>query len=287
MLDIVWRCDKDNKVTYVWFDTGLEYQATKDHLEYLKQKYNIEILYYKAIKPIPTTCRQYGQPFLSKQASEYISRLQKHNFTWEDKEYDVLIKEYPNCQSALQWWCNARANRTNGGVSSYNIEWNRYLKEFMIQNPPDFYISNRCCHYAKKAVAHKLMEEYQFDLNIVGLRKAEGGARSTRYKNCFDEKIGEADNYRPLFWYKNSDKDEYIQAYSVELSRCYTDYGLLRTGCAGCPYGTDFEKELEIIKDYEPKLYRAVNTIFGSSYRYTRMYREFVKEMKEKEKKNK
>ena len=25
MLDIVWRCDKDNKVTYVWFDTGLEY----------------------------------------------------------------------------------------------------------------------------------------------------------------------------------------------------------------------------------------------------------------------
>ena len=43
MLDIVWRCDKDNKVTYVWFDTGLEYQATKDHLKYLENKYNIEI----------------------------------------------------------------------------------------------------------------------------------------------------------------------------------------------------------------------------------------------------
>lgn len=25
MLDIVWRCDKDDKVIYVWFDTGLEY----------------------------------------------------------------------------------------------------------------------------------------------------------------------------------------------------------------------------------------------------------------------
>ena len=36
MLDIVWRCDKDNKVDYVWFDTGLEYQATKDHLKYLE-----------------------------------------------------------------------------------------------------------------------------------------------------------------------------------------------------------------------------------------------------------
>ena len=31
MLDICWRCDKDNKIDYVWFDTGLEYQATKDH----------------------------------------------------------------------------------------------------------------------------------------------------------------------------------------------------------------------------------------------------------------
>ena len=43
MLDIVYRCDKDNKVDYVWFDTGLEYQATKDHLEYLENKYKIVI----------------------------------------------------------------------------------------------------------------------------------------------------------------------------------------------------------------------------------------------------
>ena len=28
MLDVIWRCDKESKVTYVWFDTGLEYQAT-------------------------------------------------------------------------------------------------------------------------------------------------------------------------------------------------------------------------------------------------------------------
>ena len=53
MMDIVWRCDKSNKVKYVWFDTGLEYQATKDHLEYLEKKYNVTIYRYKAIKSIP------------------------------------------------------------------------------------------------------------------------------------------------------------------------------------------------------------------------------------------
>ena len=63
MLDIVWRCDKDNKVDYVWFDTGLEYQATKEHLKYLENKYDIKIKPYKAIKPIPLSCKQYGQPF--------------------------------------------------------------------------------------------------------------------------------------------------------------------------------------------------------------------------------
>lgn len=80
MLDIVYRCDKSNKVKYVWFDTGLEYSATKEHLEYLENKYDITIDSYKAIKPIPLSCKRYGQPFLSKQVSEFIQRLQKHNF---------------------------------------------------------------------------------------------------------------------------------------------------------------------------------------------------------------
>lgn len=70
MLDIVWRCDKDNKVDYVWFDTGLEYQATKEHLKYLEEKYHIDIIHKKAIKPIPTSCKEYGQPFISKNVSE-------------------------------------------------------------------------------------------------------------------------------------------------------------------------------------------------------------------------
>ena len=43
MLDIIYKVDENKKVRYVWFDTGLEYQATKDHLDYLEQKYNIKI----------------------------------------------------------------------------------------------------------------------------------------------------------------------------------------------------------------------------------------------------
>ena len=275
MLDIVWRCDKDNKVEYVWFDTGLEYQATKDHLKYLENKYGIKIIPYKAIKPIPSTCKQYGQPFLSKQVSEMIRRLQSHNFMFEDKSFEELYKEYPRCKSALEWWCNTKPSK------AHNINQNKWLKEFLIENPPTFQISNVCCKYAKKDVAHKLLNEGGYDLQIVGIRKAEGGVRSTAYKSCFDENGNGYDNYRPLFWYKNSDKEDYKVAYCIEYSKCYTEYGLTRTGCAGCPFGRDFEFELEIMGKYEPKLFRAVNNIFGDSYEYTRKYREFYKEKEE------
>ena len=282
MLDIVWQCDKDNKVTYVWFDTGLEYQATKDHLKFLEEKYGIKIMSYRAIKPIPTTCRQYGQPFLSKQASEYISRLQKHNFQFEDKPFEELYKEYPRCKAALLWWCNMKESK------SYNISWNKWLKEFLIENPPTFSISNVCCKYAKKDVAHKLIDDFGFDLNVVGVRKAEGGVRAGAYKSCFDEngkgKKGTYDNYRPLFWYKDSDKQEYDENYNVEHSNCYTEYGLKRTGCAGCPFGKDFEFELDVIEKHEPKLFKAVNNIFRDSYEYTRKYKEYCKMKNEEEK---
>lgn len=279
ILDICDKCDKEGKVKYIWFNAGLEYQATKDHLKYLEKKYNIIIGEKRAEKPIPICCAKYGQPFLSKQVSEYVSRLQKHNFEWKNEELEILLKKYPKCKVALKWWCNAW-----GDKSKFNIEYNKWLKEFMILNPPLFNISNKCCHYAKKLVAKHAKEDCDCGLSIVGVRKAEGGARSSAYKNCFSENDGVADEYRPIFWYKNSDKEDYEKHYGIIHSRCYTDYGLKRTGCAGCPYGRDFEKELEIIREYEPRLFVAVNNIFGNSYEYTRKYKEFCRIMNEKEK---
>lgn len=272
MLDICWRCDKSNKVEYVWFDTGLEYNATKEHLKFLEKKYDIKITACKPIVSIPTSCRQFGQPFMSKRVSEYMERLQRHGFKWEDEDFDVLYARYPKCKSALEWWCNKRP------CVAFNIKYNKWLKEFIIANPPDFYISNKCCNYAKKKVAIQLIKNNNYDLNIVGVRRAEGGFRQTVYKNCFDNNDNGTDNYRPLFWYSDNDKCEYEKHFGVVHSECYSKYGLKRTGCVGCPYGRDFENELEVINKHEPRLSVAVNNIFGSAYEYTRKYREFCKE---------
>ena len=274
MIDILTKLDIHRKITYVWFDTGLEYQATKDHLDFLERKYNVKIERRKAIKPIPTSCRQFGQPFLSKRVSDMIERLQRYGFEWEDCSFEELYEKYPKCKSALRWWCNAW-----GENSQFNINKNKYLKEFMVKNPPTFKISTVCCKYAKKNVAKKFIAEGGFDLNIYGVRKSEGGARATYYKNCFTDNSDrdKIDEFRPIFWYKNDTKRTYEKHYNVTHSKCYSQYGLKRTGCVGCPFGRKFEEELEIVEKYEPKLHRAVNKIFADSYTYTRKYREFVK----------
>ena len=285
VLDILSRVDKNQKVKYVWVNTGLEYQATKDHLKYLEERYGITFERVRPKKPIPTAVREYGQPFLSKRVSDYISRLQKHNFTFVDGDFEDLYKQYPKCKSALQWWCNMNKSNT------YNVRNNKLLKEFLIENPPTFKISNKCCHYAKKSIIKKILKDYDADLNVFGVRKAEGGARATAYKSCFgtkNTKHGSYDEYRPVWWYKNADKEDYCKACSITHSKCYTEYGLPRTGCCGCPFGKDFEHELEVAKKYEPNLYKAAMFLFKDSYDYTRAYKDFVKaHAKEDEKEDK
>lgn len=277
MLDIIAKLDTEKKVKYIFFDTGIEYQATKKHLDDLEIKYGITIERLRAIEPVPLGCRKYGLPFWGKNESEKIERLQKHGFKWEDKPLDELLKEYPKCKAALRWWCN-----DNGEKSRFNIDYVKGLKAFMIANPPTFRISSKCCKFAKKDNAKKYLKDNGADLNLVGIRKAEGGARSTAYKSCFDcAKDGETwDNYRPIFWYLDKDKKEYEELFGVTHSACYSEYGLNRTGCAGCPFGKDFEQELQIIEEYEPKLYKAVNNIFGESYEYTRAFYKFREDTK-------
>ena len=277
MLDLLERVNKDikSKITYVFFDTGLEYVATKEHIKELEKKYSIEIEIAKAKMPIPISCKKYGQPFLSKQVSEFIERLQRYNFQWEDKPFEELYSEYPKCKAALKWWCNKW-----GTNSRFNISYNKGLKEFIIANPPKFKISPKCCKGAKKDTIHDYIKNREYGLSCTGVRRSEGGARATAYKNCFSEYEDKIDQFRPIFWYKKDTKKLYEEFFNIQHSKCYTKYGLERTGCCGCPYGKDFEEELKIMKKHEPKLYNAANYIFKDSYKYTRAYIKFKKNMR-------
>lgn len=275
LVDLFTKLDPDGKVTYVYFNTGMEYDATKRHLKDLEQKYGIKIEWIDPDLPIPTCCRRYGVPFWSKRVSEYIYRLQKHNFQWEDEPFEVLYARYPRCKAALRWWCNEWPNLANGGVSAFNIGYTPWLKEFMVENPPPMPISAKCCEKAKKAPATKYQDAQDFDLSVNGVRKAEKGARAQAYHTCYTRNTYGVDSFRPLFWLSDEDKLEYKLVYGITNSDCYEVWGMTRTGCPGCPYGKEFEQELVLMQQYEPKFHKAALNIFGASYEYTRAYLQY------------
>lgn len=267
MLDIFQKLRTTQTINYVFFDTGLEYEASKKHLTYLENNYGIHIDVIRPATPCPLACKQYGVPFLSKTISTNIQRLQSHGFQWEDESFAVLWKRYPKCKSALRWWSNEWGENSN-----FNISRNKLLKAFIMRNPPPS-ISPKCCDYGKKAPAKIADKKYKPQLKVMGIRRSESGARSTAYKNCFS--AGDISEYRPLFWWADADKQIYKEHYGIQYSDCYEKYGLSRTGCAGCPYGSGFENELQVIDTYEPRLSVAVTNVFGAAYEYTRKYREF------------
>lgn len=143
MLDMFIRCGAKEKTDFVFFNTGLEYRATLEHLKVLEGKYKIIISRASPIKSIPTSCKEYGVPFWGKFTSEMIYRLQSHNFQWEDEPFNTLIQRYPRCKSGLMRWCNVEKFGNHTDNNQYTIQRAPFLKEFIIANPPSFRISDK------------------------------------------------------------------------------------------------------------------------------------------------
>lgn len=285
MLDLFKRLNLLNNVTIVFFDTGIEWEAQKKHILEVKEKgFKIEMI--RAYKPVSLCSKQYGQPFINKYVSDMLERLQRHNFKFQTDgklNYDELILKYPKCLSGLRWWSNYYGSKYDKNIknqkdydspekSSFNIARNKNLKEFLLKFGLPFKVTNKCCHYAKKMTSKKFEKSKNFDLVIHGVRKSEGGIRARIYKNCYNES---KQLYMPIFWWDNDLMRDYKNTYDVNLSKCYSEYNLKRTGCAGCPLGKNLEFERKQLKLYEPNLSKGVENIFKDTYLWTEKYRKF------------
>ena len=308
VLDMTRRCDPQRKCRYFFVDTGLESKFTHTWLDLLQLKYECKIERVRAKVSIPAAIKKYGQPFVSKRASEYIHRLQEHGFQWENEDLITLLDRYCQksdiplskkwvkvgdnyyygCVMAIKWWCNAHSEE--GEKSRFNIDYNSYLKEFILsEGGVPFKVASTCCTVVKKATLHRIFDtcmDKRFSncrLNIQGVRRSEGGQRASTYKSCFNDASGhDYDEYRPVFWFLNKDKEEYCNYCGVGHSHLY-DF-LRRTGCSGCCFGQDVEFELKVFKENEPNMAKAMEYVFGDSYEFTRKYHAFQKKMRLKKK---
>lgn len=255
-----------SKVRFVFVNTGLEYRATLRHLMFLENTYGIQIHRIKGV-PIPTAVRKNGVPFISKRVSDYLSRLQAHNFDFSDVTLDEGLSRFGRVRAALRWWCNDW-----GDGSMFNISRNKGLKEFLISEKPEIRFSASCCAISKKEPLKKFADDTQADLIITGVRKAEGGVRSSAYSSCFRECAKGPSMFMPLFFMSGDEKAYYESREKIKHSDCYEVWGMRRTGCVGCPFALGRHSELELARAHEPEVYRACLKIFGDAYTLTDKY---------------
>lgn len=286
-------------IKYVFFNTGLEMKATKDHVKATAEKYGVEIIEARPKKGnnIVSATRRHGQPFVSKIMSGGLEGWQKKNIPLsiadeyanaEDKaaKRRELRERYPGCESTINFLCCCNKDGEPRPNIQLVINSSKFMLDFIKEYPPNFKISAKCCDCCKKAVAHEIQKDYE--MIITGERRDEGGMRSVpRQDNtalCFTETSSGQFRLRPLYYVSDKDKAWYKEYYGIRYSDAYEVYGLTRTGCCGCPISYKAVDDLEKIRPYEPTVVKAAWNIFGDSYRYRAKYNEYKKNRMEAEK---
>lgn len=286
------------EVKYVFFNTGLEMQATKDHVKAISEKYGVEIKELRPKVNIVQATRQHGVPFVSKIMSGGLSEWQKKGVPLSiAEEYDQaedkhtkrleLKERYPKCESLINFLCCCNKDGEPRPNIQLVINSSKYMRDFIAEYPPDFKISAKCCDYCKKHLAHSAQKGYE--MVITGERRDEGGMRSVPRKDntslCFTETSDGQYRLRPLYYVSDKDKAWYKETYGIRYSDAYEVYGLTRTGCCGCPISYKAVDDLNLIGKYEPNIVKAAWNIFGKSYEYRAKYNEYKKMRNEAEKK--
>ena len=229
----------------VFINTGVEMQATIDFVKWCKESgyyKNIEMI--RPEQPYAKVITTYGKPMKSKMKAEYLDRWQKGSRTDNVMNY-LVYGESP--ETGTKHNTSKLAN-----------------KDFHMLHPNfDIKISQKCCKYLKKESSKKYDKENNIEGKIVGIRAGEGGARQLtvdkRIKNggklCTYYK-GKIMIKAPIIDWTDEDINRFIEKYNIPLSRAYTEYGMTRTGCYGCPFSLDIAGNLYILYKYEPNRYK-------------------------------
>ena len=231
MIDLIERTRKAfdlPEVRYVFFNTGLEMQATKDHVKATAEKYGVHIETVNPKKSIVLSAREHGIPFVSKIMSQGLENWQRKGVPLpvadeyaqaEDKQAKrrELRERYPKCESVINFLCCCNSAGDPRPNIQLVINSSKYMLDFIRECPPDFKISAKCCDYCKKQPAHRF--EKGFDMVITGERRDEGGMRSVPRKDntslCFTETSSGQYRLRPLYYVSDSDKAWYKERYGI------------------------------------------------------------------------
>lgn len=211
----------DNNIPRVFSNTGIEYKAI---VKYVKSLTDPRIVILNQTKNIKKTLNEYGYPFKSKEHSLRVEAFNKGSNAYYIMEKYLKGEDY-NCPKILKYQFLERGK--------YNY-------------------SNKCCYKLKKDLMKKWQKLNNKTINITGMRKAEGGNRKNI--SCL---TNNKKSFHPLAVVDNEWENYFITHYNIKLCELYyPPYNFERTGCKGCPFNINIEKDLTTLYKLLPDEYK-------------------------------
>ena len=229
----------DNKIPRVYSDTGIEYSLNREFV-YNKIANDNRFIAIQPKVPIKEMLEQEGYPFKSKEHSQMLCQYQKNGINKSVERY-----LYPD------------ENRARYGCPKC-LKY-QFTEEFELK------VSDKCCDNLKKRPIADYQKEHDRPFKILGMRAEEGGNRNN--VSCLAFKDDKLYSFNPLIVVKEDWMNWFVDEYNIELSKLYyPPYDFTRSGCRGCPFNLDLQKDLNIMKKLMPNEYKASEIIWKPVY---------------------
>jgi len=175
---------------------------------------------------------QEGYPFKSKEHARYVWKYQKDGLNYKS------VRAYLKLEPTLS------------GKEIFRACPKKLKYQFTDENT--LKISDACCLRMKEEPIEKWSKENDRPYGITGIMRSEGGRRNK--SNCLAFKSnGSLHLFQPLVPVTKEWEDWFIKTYNIEISDIYKEpYCLPRTGCKGCPFAMNLQKELDMLEKFFP-----------------------------------
>ena len=239
-----------NKIPRVYANTGIELNMIRDFVFSLKEK-DDRIVVIKPSVPIIPTLEKVGYPFKSKEHSQRF------------REFKNSKKELKHVLRYLGLY--KRPNDTDEIVKRYmcpKVLRYQFTEEFKENG---LNISDQCCVKMKEEPIRSWQIENNRKLTITGLMGDEGGRRNNA--PCLSNKTDGITNFNPLIVATKSWEDWFISEYNIQICDIYKPpYNFDRTGCKGCPFNKNVQRELDTLEEFFPEERRQCEIIWKPVY---------------------
>lgn len=241
---VSWLVDEalpGNQIPRVYADTGIELKMIRD---FVKKKASTDDRFkiIKPSKPIIPTLKEIGYPFKSKKHSEALEHYQKNH----DKT-DKWISHY-----------------LEGYYTRSEFNCPEILKS---QFEPDYplKVSDKCCKEMKEKPLERYCKENGKPYSILGLMRAEGGRRLDA--QCLAFKGKKLWHFQPLVAVTKEWEEWLIKEKGIDICDIYRPpYNFNRTGCKGCPFNPQLQRELDTMERLLPKERKQCEIIWKPVY---------------------